>query len=282
MNTNQITYLDPNQLILHPLVKAHPGEWSDDDPRFKALCDDIHEHGITDPIKITPTNQVADGRHRWRAARKLKLHQVPCQIVPEDQVKQIIRNSLIQRRHFSPGQLCYIFAEDMVPAFQESHRRMLAGIKVNPSLPEGRVGSEPITVEDWAELISVHPNTVRQGFAVYQAFQQHPDIKADWEPKILDPHDPVGIGRAHAGIKGELSTQGKPKAPNTATRQLSLFQDVFENLNNRFTYWTTFDDHQKRQALAPMRTTVENMPDDLLQEFSRAIKSEIKNRQTEA
>lgn len=278
MNTRK--HRSPAALTLHPLLKSQPGEWQDDDPRFESLIQDIRENGILDPIKITAANQIVDGRHRWRAAKKAKLEEIPFEIIPDDQIAAIILRSLLHRRHYTKGQLAYLAAPLMVPTFEEAMQRKLQNLRKGQQTPEAhsvRFGERDMTMEQLAAQLNVSPRLIDQAHKIHEEFELHPDWRASDEPKILDPDDPAGLGAIIAGFAGRVSTKSKPKP---AARQLQLFEQAITDLETRFTYWKNFDDDQKRTAIAPLASAVETMPDDLLNQFARTIRAEQKRRES--
>src|SRR5690348_2656123 len=95
-----------SDLTIHPEARELP-ELADDDPQFIALMDDIRDFGIQTPLDIDKHNQVVDGRHRLRGARKLNLKEVPVIVHEEAEVIAIILRSLLLRRHYTKSALAY-------------------------------------------------------------------------------------------------------------------------------------------------------------------------------
>jgi hypothetical protein len=253
------TNRDPADLSIHPLAKKQPGLWAKDDPRFHALCDDVGARGILFPLLINSQNQILDGRRRWLAAKARQLPLVRCLVV-DDSVAEIIVATLLHRTHYTPGQRAYLLAPTLDDAFAEAHKRMLAGGKSGPSA----LSAEGVKTPDaWANEIGVSIRLLRDARKLLELFaddkkRQFTDAdsgKKDgppqtfreyYEPKILDPEDPMGMGAAIAGIgfhlacdkKGGVHKGGKPDDKN---RQLELFNKLTDDEFNRWEYWTKFD-----------------------------------------
>lgn len=287
---NKLITKDPADLRLHKVFRARHDGWADDDERFLALCDDIRQHGLIEAIKVTDANEIVDGRHRWRAARRVQLESIPCVVVPEEDVWQIMVSTILHRRHFTNVQRAYVLVDGglLDQAFADARRRQLAGRKS---------ASAAKTVEDWARELGVHPESVRQARKLTELFEAHPDefewnderdvktLRDYYEPRILADVDPIGLGAAIAGIAGKLEAVkasakgghpgGKPKLPD---RQLDLFKSTFTALNTRWEYWANFDTTQKDEVRKTVRTTIEAAPDDFLKQMERDIEAELKRR----
>lgn len=294
---------DPKTLRVHPLTKLQP-ELGDEDPTFLRICRSIQGDGIQEPIKITSEGEIVDGRHRWRGAKRLKLPEVPCVVVPPDEVAGIVLSSLLARRHYTGAQLAYVLTPMIEPAFQEAHRRMLQG-KTDPANAVRRVSKN---LEDWASEIGVSVRYLQQAKELHEFFKDSKkrqltdrdgntenDItfKEFFEPRLLADQGegkPYGIGGILAGIKQHLDQEAKAAAgkahtggkPKELERQLELFTGTFtKDLTNRFEYWNGFDADTKAAAITSIGTAVEKMPDDLLTKLSKRLSAEIKRRKKE-
>lgn len=123
--------MPPQDLTLHAALRAQPGSWADEDPRFVALCRDIREQGLLCPLLVTGAKEIVDGRHRWRAAKRLGLPVVPCQLVDGLRAAEIILGSLLARRHYTPGQRAYLVADLIHDAWQAAKAREQANRRTN-------------------------------------------------------------------------------------------------------------------------------------------------------
>lgn len=107
-----------------------------------------------------------------------------------------------------------------------------------------------------------------QASDILKAFDAHPDLREKYEPLILDPEKPVGLGSILAGIgfetakttreaKGIAHRGGKPTDPG---RQLELFTTAVDDLANRFEYWQAFDPAAQAAHWRHVRQTVASLP----------------------
>ena len=105
--------LDPDTLTLHPVVLLFPELNARD---FEALVNSIRAHGQIDPVWITNENEIIDGRHRWRAQKKLG-SQVQCRRLKNyhpELLTSIIDHCIAQnltRRHLNKDQRAVIAAD---------------------------------------------------------------------------------------------------------------------------------------------------------------------------
>jgi ParB-like chromosome segregation protein Spo0J len=91
-----------NELQIHPEAEIIPPMQAEE---YRALVDDIREHGIKVPLDVSGNN-VLDGRHRLRAAEELDLGTVPVREVPLDgeSAGEYIVRSAVLRRHLTDDQ----------------------------------------------------------------------------------------------------------------------------------------------------------------------------------
>lgn len=281
--THKIEIRDPKDLKVHHLLHGMP-EWSDTDPRLKALAADIRDHGITEPLKITAENRIVDGRHRWRGARRLQLDQIPVVVVPENHVASIAVGSLLHRRHLTPGQRAYLLAGIIDDAFAEAQKRMLAGVKVDPrnSVSRGK------TPEDYADEIGVSVQYLRLARELQEAFkdtkkrtitddddvtEKGVTLREFYEPRLLREEKPYGLGAVKRGVAYQLEADknpnkkagGKPKEKN---RQMDLFNQVVTDELNRWEYWQKFDDDDKAAHFKAVREKAVEVDPKQLEEMA--------------
>src|SRR5687767_5673417 len=59
-----------------------------EDDDFDSLCDSIRLQGLLQPVHVLRqpdgTHRLMDGERRWRAAQKLGLTEIPCEVWPSD------------------------------------------------------------------------------------------------------------------------------------------------------------------------------------------------------
>lgn len=257
-----VVYRDPvKDLHPHALVKAVP-RWALDDPEFQNFSNDIFVNGIKNPIKITKDNQVIDGETRRLAAKKRGLTQIPCVVVPDDEVFQTIVRELAFRRQLTKSGLAYSVYPILAPAFEEARHRML---KQPRSAQHALL---PKTIEELAETVGVSRRLFFQAQEVHKAFREDEALRAQFEPTIISGD--TALGAVIAGIAGQKSTKGKSKPEDD---QLELWEDGLTTIEKRFRYWTKFDAEQKDVAAKAIRKVVAQMPQDVRKEFAKAIRA---------
>jgi hypothetical protein len=259
--------MDPGELTIHPRARPMP-EWANEDERFTALVEDIRNRGIDQPILVDKENRIVDGRHRWRAAKRLQLKEVPTLLVEDESVPEVVINSLVQRRHFTKGALAYLVTPLLEFAFEAASKRRLENLK-NPNVsrkyPQDTIGK---TVEDYADAIGVGRKLLFQARELHKAFDKRPELREQFEAKVLNGE--IGLGAAVAGIAGQEATKAKPKPEED---QLFLFEEAFDTLAKRFKYWNKFTADDKRETISPVIfKTVREMPADLRDELEKALK----------
>lgn len=275
-------YMAPEDLAVHFRAKSMP-EWDSEDDRFLALVADIQERGIDQPILVDQKNRILDGRHRWRAAKRLQLDQVPVVIRDEHEVASIILGTLLQRRHYTQGALAYLAWPLCEDAVKESKQRQAANLKKG-NLPRGHSVPSRETLENFADSLGIGRRLLVQAKQVHDLFlkadnaidswQLNPteekpvNLRAEFEPRILSGE--IGLGACIAGIAGMDSTKGQPKVTGS---QLELFSDVFTTLQKRMTYWSKMAPQERTAAVPFIRQAVYSMPADLRQELAKAIKA---------
>lgn len=195
----------PRSLKVHPLIRHLP-QWSDQDPRMESLVEDIRSHGILEPLKITSDEKLADGRHRWRAAIAAGLELVPCVVVPDDDLAQVVLSLVIQRRHYTKGQRAYACYPLLVSAHEEitkdRERRLKAG---------GKASTAPRSIEGLASTIGVGVDLLRQAARLHEIFGENEELRDQFEAAILDDEKPIGLGAALAGIASHKATAGQER-----------------------------------------------------------------------
>lgn len=248
-----------------PFVKAMP-RWASDSPQFAGLKDDIRDNGIRHPLLIMADGRVVDGYTRLLAARAMQLREVPCQIVPDDEVQEIIVRELCRRRNLTKGQMAYVICPMLESAYLESLRRRAAGKKLDLSNSVGKVDG----VKEWIELLGFSHELLRQARELHKYFDKYPEERADWEAKIFDPEKPVSIGAARAGIGGAGADQSK-RAKGVEAKQLEFWDAPFAALKNAAPAWSKLGDDKQLAVLEEWRKTVKKLPEDLRQCMKQAL-----------
>jgi hypothetical protein len=299
-HTHRAVEMRPTKsLRVHPLI-ADQAQLADDDAEFGRIVDLIAENGIEAPLAITADGEIADGRHRWRAAKRLKLAEVPCEIVPDDAVAGIALRSLIGRRHYSPSQLAYVSFPLLKPAFAETENRRLANLKYAGAAIEthamridGKKGSieRAKTIEEWAAELAISTRVLQQAREVHELFSDpkkrsitdrdgntadEVTFREFFEPRLLRSEDPYGLGGVLTAIKqiqdqerkaekGRSHGGGKPKL---VEKQLALFAAPIKDEVKRWEYWRKWDAETRNTHWAQVKATADNLDCDLCAELA--------------
>jgi hypothetical protein len=259
--------IDPADLTIHPDLK-HDHRLEAESAGFLSLVEDIRANGVRDALHVDDENRVVDGRHRLWAAKQLKLANVPCVRVARDCVATTIVSAILNRRHYTKGQRAYVVVKHLDGAFREGITRRL-----NSAVAKGNTATQ--IAEQWG----LSPRLVEQARTLHKKFTETPELRAEWEPKLMDEDAPVGLGHAIAGIGGETSTKDKPKR---TAEQIELFGEAFDVLGKRFVYWTRFDEADKAAVQPKLRHTVAAMPADLRDALKKAIVQVEREEKTQA
>lgn len=277
-----MTEVDLAQLRFHPMTARKP-QRSKDDPGFIALLENIRRNGIRHPLICVKPDLIVDGRERWQAAKRLQLTSVPIIYCEEHEVASVIVSSLI-RKHYSKGALAYVLSPVLEKAFEEARERRLKWLK-NPNKSNG--GLSPLlgkSIEEFSEEIGVDRKLLFQARQVHEEFtadtrryefQDEPEpltLREYYEPRLLSygEEKPLGLGAILAGIAGLRATGGKHRPE---PKQLELFENAFDTLKTRFSYWKKFDEAARSKCREVIRSTVAAMPQDLRDELAAAIKA---------
>lgn len=308
MSMDAILQLDPAALRPHPKVKHLLGRWTKDSDAAKALRRSIQERGILQPLIVTPDRQVLDGITRLEAARVLQLATVPCLTRPESEALEICIDTELNRRHGTKSQLAFRFAPLIAEAFVQ---RQGAGFK---NLKRGNVpGLAPTAkrLEDYAEELGVSVRLLEQANELHGYFAQFEKDTWPWLPEgleqigqaagaeltfrdyftahILHEEDPMSLGGALAGLKQKLAQEGYAKIgrkhgggkPAESSEQLRLFNQVFNDLENRYDYWQSMNEEQRDAAVKRVTVSLHKAPTDFLTQLAAKIRAELKAREKE-
>lgn len=144
----------------HPAALALP-ELPDEE--FAALMEDIGAHGQRIPIELTHDNRILDGRHRYRACRKLgvlpKVHKLAKSVDP---IAYVI-SANVRRRHLTVGQRAAIGSE--LSKLSPGNPQFSAGIPNSPPA----ANSDSATQSSIAESLGIAPQRIREYRQVREA-----------------------------------------------------------------------------------------------------------------
>lgn len=263
-----VQYRTTAHLSIHRAIANMP-RLAPDDSRYDAMRATWLESGILQPLYVTPADKIVDGRHRWWFAKDMKLTEVPCIEVDDDEAYSIALAGITGRSHATKGQRAYLAFPLLKGGWEAAQQRR---IEVLTSGDKRTALPKVATVEDLAGEIGVGEELLRQARRLHEAFKTTPALQATWEPRILDAEEPIGLGAALAGIAGELHTKGKVR-PATRNSALRNFEVSWENLIRPASHWERWSDEDRDQASEAIRTSLAKIPTPALDAIAAAVRS---------
>ncbi|HVU26525.1 MAG TPA: ParB/RepB/Spo0J family partition protein [Verrucomicrobiae bacterium] len=262
---------DPQDLKPLPFVKQMP-RWANNSDEAKGLRDDIKTNGLKHPLQITASGVLIDGETRRQAVMLLQWKKVECEIVPDEEANEIILREIVRRRNLSKGQRAYLVAPMLAEVFASIGARLVKNFKkpnVSPNADSIGVGNEKglisvgvgRSIESFALLMGFSKDVLDQARWLHDTFKKRPDLRDEFEPKILDLEKPMGLGAAKAGIVFLLNDDEKSKSgqkhgggkSEDAQRQMELFGEIFEDTLARWDYWQKFGDRLRSEHFQEIR-----------------------------
>ena len=282
INTTILKLTPDTQVRPHAIIKHIP-TWSDEDPRYVALRESVHRNGIVDAIKMTASHQIIDpdSRERFRAAQAWQLTEIPVQIVPDDQVATVALDTLFHRRHLTKSQRAYLGYPMIEAAWEESKRRRIENMRKGQQLPDPALNAgSGKTSADLAAILGVSQRLLEMARKLHKIYAENPEYRDQTEVMLLADTDggeqadkrPMSLHGAIAGFAGKVAPQDHRNEDN---RQMLLFEDGLSTLRKRLSYWDMVRQNptKRSEATREIETIVEQMPDDLRDIWSRALKT---------
>ncbi len=282
---SKIEFRDPSELKVHPEAARFP-ELGKEDAQFLSMVEDIRARGIDEPLICVRPDLIIDGRHRWRAAKRLQLESVPVIFRAEADVVSVVLGNLLQRRHYTKGALAYLALPFLDKALEEAKARRLQNLRKGQCFPENPVSilSGKSTVEELAHQMGIGRQTLLDAKNVREALhkdkeryefevdgeQRQLTLKEYFEGKLFAPPDqkPLGLGAIMAGIAGMKSTKGKAKVTH---HQLELFERACDTWAARLV--KVMDDPKAEEIFD---ATVEKIPVAACERLAAAIRKRLK------
>ncbi len=182
-----VQFRHPADLTVHPAIKGLP-ELADDDPNFVALCRDVQMAGWLAGVAalIDGQDRILDGRHRWRAAKRLQID-LPCcrwngdAPASDAQAIAVALKTLANRRHYSAPQIALLAWPGLKAQFAEARKHqkdgllrgkapVSAGADTGKTLgipQKGCTESAPKTIAELCAEIGVSQDTFARAEAVW-------------------------------------------------------------------------------------------------------------------
>ena len=229
----------PAELIPHPMLERMATKWDVLDHLTKAkrpdhaetlaevrgewaaFVADVKERGIIVPIKVALIKAkltIVDGRHRCKAALEAGLKQVPIERVPEDQALALMESTMIGRQHLTKGQRAYAAIVLHPEVATEGEGRK--GANQHGKGPALSAEPSALNADGLAAKFGVSARLIEQACQLYRELDTSKTLRAKHEWRVFAG---FGLGAILAGLAGDESTTGKPRAAkdNTITKALS-------------------------------------------------------------
>lgn len=233
-----------------PMLLVGRSRITHDSKKWESFKDSIRP-GVIEPLTILADGTILAGYSRFTAAKAVGLLDVPVQVVPEDMRFTILAREFLNQKTLTVGQKAYGLYPMLTQLLAECRARQIENLKHQDGSrepiqsvlvkPEGL----PSTFEEVCKFHGFSIDTAQQAGLLHRlwagdpkALAQFPNVdrtklaelRAEWEPKILDQDNPVGLGYVKNGIAGQSATKDKANEPNPET-QLELFTTGFEALS---------------------------------------------------
>lgn len=254
----------PTDLIAwHPLIKDLP-RWAENSPEMESLILDIKERGIDQPLIVCELAQpsasgaaylLLDGRHRHRGAIGAQLPEVPVIVRPEAHAQDVILNSLCQRRHMTKGALAYL-----------SYPVASSGARKGAGRPKKLPTESAISAATICAKLNFSRDVWEQAANLHETFAHRPDLREEYEPRILAGE--IGLGACIAGIAGKEATDGK-KRQDRAPQDL-----IYASINDfrtRFQRWEKIEPQFRKVIANETADTVLALPEEVQASIFRAL-----------
>ena len=310
----KIEFLDPAPLRVHPLKRgarsADCGTDGAGQVGWNAFVDAVQAAGPEGipPIYVTPEGLIMDGERRWKAARQLQWTTIGCVVRPEWEAALVIVESLMGQRSLTKGAKVYL-ALPLMPEYTKAaeSRRLVClkkGVKILQKandLPlacsagsDGKNGRNGKTSEAIGALLGAGHDAVEKAMRIRKFFElpalaEHKfdfqdgaqrTLREHFEPLMLDPEHPMGLGEVLKGIGWFVDENGKPllHAPPERNSHLHYFTCAWEGWAKQSAHWADFDAGERAQAMEIVDEAARAVPEEVLVMTAKKFKDEVKRR----
>jgi hypothetical protein len=301
----KIEFCDPAPLRLHPLHKFLPGPdvASDEWHAFVDAASATGPEGMS-PIVITAEGLIMDGERRWKAALQLQWKGIGCVTRPEWEAAALMIESLVGQRCLSKGAKVYLLLAILPEYSKGVNTRCLAwGQKGVQILQKPFTSPFPYSVgerhgwkgsEDLAARLGVSKALVEQAVQIRKTFDlpalvehkftfqdgRQKTLKEYFEPLILDPVHPMGLGEVRKGISTFLLPDGTPReqAPPERNSHFFYWTRAWEGWAKQCGRWEGMSPEMRVQAEMVMAATARGVPAAVLKAAAKVFKAEQKRR----
>ena len=207
--------------------KKQPRRHFDED-KINALAESISEHGLIQPIIITPSEngmyKIVAGERRWRAAKKAKLKEIPAVVrsYNEEQVAEIALIENLQRENLNP-------IEEAI-----GYNLLMEEFSLTQELISQRVGKSRSAVANSLRLLSLENDiqkmlidgSLTSGHARAVLSLDDKDLRIALSKRIIE--DNLNVRQAEA-----LARQLQRKTPPKKKQEKTAYDIEIEKLQNK-------------------------------------------------
>lgn len=198
-----------------------------DEEKITALADSIKEHGLIQPIIITPSDnnmyKIVAGERRWRAAKKANLKEIPAVIrkYSEEQVAEIALIENLQRENLNP-------IEEAI-----GYNLLMDEFNLTQELISQRVGKSRSAIANSLRLLSLEDEiqkmlilgTLTSGHARAILSLDDKELRMALSKRIID--DNLNVRQAEA-----LAKQLQKKKPQKKKPEKTAYDIEIEKIQN--------------------------------------------------
>ena len=207
--------------------KKQPRRHFDED-KINVLAESISEHGLIQPIIITPSEngmyKIVAGERRWRAAKKAKLKEIPAVVraYNEEQVAEIALIENLQRENLNP-------IEEAI-----GYNLLMEEFSLTQELISQRVGKSRSAVANSLRLLSLENDiqkmlidgSLTSGHARAVLSLDDKDLRIALSKRIIE--DNLNVRQAEA-----LARQLQRKTPPKKKKEKTAYDIEIEKLRNK-------------------------------------------------
>lgn len=303
-----IEFRDPaRELSLHPLLKRLP-EPDYTSPQWEAFIVGMSSAGPegVPPLFITNEGLVMVGGGTFLAAKRLQWAGLPCIVRPEWEAAPLIIDSLIAERSLTQGGKAYLSLTILREFIQGAENRRLHNLKNGDTtlekpliLPKCTQCTDESDFDGWdpvAERLGVSRRLLYQAISIRKAFDlpalrahkfefqdgRELTLKEYFEPKILDPESPMGLGSVLKGI-GEFVEDGKPvkRPPPARNSDLFYWRRNWQKMGAMWNRWEGLDEAGRELARQDVDKSFAAMSAELRREIiqtGRAVEKRLRKQ----
>lgn len=273
---------------------------------FEILKARIAEHGVIDPVVCHATEEIDEqtgypwlsiinGRHRFEAVRRLILETASPIIIPcalsEVSIDDAVVDTLLGRRNTdSPGIRAYLVWPYLAPKLEAEAaagaERKKKTLKQGSRHSHGANDGETDAPAETPAYVGVRDLARRYGFSVdvlyrarniYVRYAERPDLKAQFEPRILSAE--LSLEAAYKGMGGKIGTERSEedieqdaKKRKTPSPSLLITRSITD-WGNRLApkVWETIDEKERPALSAAIIDGVLKWPAEITQQLVAAL-----------